>query len=88
MSHLNIIEALAAENIEARPVWKPLHLQPLFEGAAYYRIQRGGVSDDLFRCGLCLASGSSMTEGEQSRVIQVVEQALEFKCAERQQYSR
>ncbi|QQK80408.1 aminotransferase class I/II-fold pyridoxal phosphate-dependent enzyme [Salicibibacter cibi] len=77
VSHLDIIEALSAENIEARPVWKPMHLQPLFEDAAYYEHEDGwSVSDELFRYGLCLPSSSSMTEGEQSRVIGVVERLL------------
>ncbi|QDI90434.1 aminotransferase class I/II-fold pyridoxal phosphate-dependent enzyme [Salicibibacter halophilus] len=78
VSHLDIIEALGAENIEARPVWKSLHLQPLFEGVAYYPHEEGwSVSDELFRYGLCLPSSSSMTEGEQDRVIGVVEGLFE-----------
>lgn len=61
--------ALEAENIEARPVWKPLHLQPLYEGA---EVLGGAVAEDLFERGLCLPSGSSLTEAEQDRVIEVV----------------
>ncbi|SDI41962.1 dTDP-4-amino-4,6-dideoxygalactose transaminase [Natribacillus halophilus] len=77
VSHLDIIGALGAENIEARPVWKPMHMQPLFEGVEYYSHEEGwSVSDELFRCGLCLPSGSSMTEGELDRVIGVVEEML------------
>ncbi|QQK81953.1 DegT/DnrJ/EryC1/StrS family aminotransferase [Salicibibacter cibi] len=69
VSHLDIIEA--------RPVWKPMHLQPLFEGAAYYAHEDGwSVSEALFGFGLCLPSGSGMTEGEQDRVIGVVEGLL------------
>ncbi|SDI41738.1 pyridoxal phosphate-dependent aminotransferase EpsN [Natribacillus halophilus] len=41
VSQLDIIEALSAENIEARPVWKPMHLQPLFEGVEYYPHEEG-----------------------------------------------
>src|SRR5699024_4468552 len=53
-----IIEKLSEENIEARPVWKPMHLQPLFEGARYYPHEEGNsVSDKLFENGLCLPSG-------------------------------
>src|SRR5439155_4672883 len=61
--------ALDAANIESRPVWKPLHLQPVFASCAY----RGGtVASDLFEYGLCLPSGSAMTEDDQARVIGVV----------------
>ncbi|NBR43273.1 MAG: hypothetical protein EBU04_10605, partial [Verrucomicrobia bacterium] len=61
--------ALEAENIEARPIWKPLHLQPVFEGAEYHG---RGVSDRLFSTGLCLPSGSAMTLPERDRVIKVI----------------
>jgi len=69
---LDIINALAEENIEARPVWKPLHLQPVFNGITYYPHQEGwSVSDELFANGICLPSGSSMTIEDQDRVIEV-----------------
>lgn len=61
--------ALEAENIEARPVWKPMHLQPVFAGA---RMFGGAVSERLFRDGLCLPSGSSLTEDDQARVVSAV----------------
>lgn len=66
-----VIERLAALDIEARPVWKPLHRQPAFAGA---QVLRGQVAEALFRDGLCLPSGSSLTEGEQDRVIEAVRQ--------------
>ena len=60
---------LEAHDIEARPLWKPLHLQPLFAGCE----RRGGeVAEDLFRRGLCLPSGSSLTEDEIERVSSIV----------------
>jgi pyridoxal phosphate-dependent aminotransferase EpsN len=69
---MDIINALAEENIEARPVWKPLHLQPVFNGVTYYPHQEGwSVSDGLFANGICLPSGSSMTVEDQNRVIDV-----------------
>jgi pyridoxal phosphate-dependent aminotransferase EpsN len=75
---MEIINALAAENIEARPVWKPLHLQPLFAGLRYYPHEEGwSVSDDLFANGICLPSGSSMTVEEQNRVIDVFLHAIQ-----------
>jgi pyridoxal phosphate-dependent aminotransferase EpsN len=58
--------ALEGENIEARPVWKPMHLQPVF---AACRMFGGAVSERLFRDGLCLPSGSSLGEKDQARVI-------------------
>lgn len=61
--------ALERENIEARPVWKPMHLQPVFRGC---RVRGGCVSEYLFRCGLCLPSGTSMSEGDLERVAQAV----------------
>ncbi|NLW44486.1 MAG: pyridoxal phosphate-dependent aminotransferase [Syntrophomonadaceae bacterium] len=74
---MQIIEALEAENIEARPVWKPMHLQPLFAGCKYFSHEdKESVADRLFETGLCLPSGSSMTEKEQQRVIQVVRRII------------
>lgn len=61
--------ALEAENIEARPVWKPMHLQPVFSGCPKVG---GAVSEDLFNRGLCLPSGSNLTDGDLERVIGVV----------------
>lgn len=66
----SLVESLAEENIEARPVWKPLHLQPFFEGVKYYsHAEDESVCEELFRRGLCLPSGSNMTEEDQMRVI-------------------
>lgn len=73
-----IINQLEAENIESRPVWKPLHLQPLFSQFEYYpHTPSYSVSDDLFFNGICLPSGSSLTEEEQSRVIEVIRRTIE-----------
>ncbi|WEG11512.1 aminotransferase class I/II-fold pyridoxal phosphate-dependent enzyme [Pullulanibacillus sp. KACC 23026] len=68
-----VLSALDKENIEARPVWKPLHLQPLFLKNAFYSHNRGKpISDSLFYQGICLPSGSSLTPEEQARVIQCI----------------
>jgi pyridoxal phosphate-dependent aminotransferase EpsN len=61
--------ALAADNIEARPVWKPMHLQPVFAGCDCFG---GGVAEDLFTRGLCLPSGSNLTTVELDRVVDVI----------------
>lgn len=61
--------ALADEAIEARPVWKPMHLQPVFAGAP---VHGGAVAEDLFDRGLCLPSGSNLTATDLERVVAVV----------------
>jgi pyridoxal phosphate-dependent aminotransferase EpsN len=65
--------ALEAENIEARPVWKPMHLQPLFAQAPRFG---GAVAGEFFANGLCLPSGSSLTEPERERVAGVVRECF------------
>ena len=57
---------LETQNIEARPVWKPMHLQPVYRDC---RVIRGTVSEDLFTRGLCLPSGSTLSPSDQDRVI-------------------
>ena len=65
--------ALEEQNIESRPLWKPMHLQPLYEDAPYYG---NGVSDELFEYGLCLPSGSNMTDEDRERVIVAIKEVL------------
>jgi dTDP-4-amino-4,6-dideoxygalactose transaminase len=66
---LPILERLDKEDIEARPVWKPMHLQPVFRSA---RRIGGTVAETLFARGLCLPSGSSLTTADRDRVIDCV----------------
>lgn len=61
--------ALEKENIESRPLWKPMHQQPIFKDAPSYT---NGVSDELFERGLCLPSGSNLTKDQIDRVISVI----------------
>jgi len=61
--------ALEAENIEARPVWKPMHLQPVFRDCRCYG---GAMSAHLFDSGLCLPSGSSLNATDRARVVDVI----------------
>ncbi|WP_179353574.1 DegT/DnrJ/EryC1/StrS family aminotransferase [Winogradskyella vidalii] len=61
--------ALEKENIESRPLWKPMHQQPVFKDAPSYL---NGVSDELFEKGLCLPSGSNLTDDELNRVISAI----------------
>src|SRR5690625_127239 len=77
VSRHEIIERLAEDNIEARPVWKPMHLQPLFDGVTYYPHEEGNsVSDYLFEYGICLPSGSNMTVEQQELVIAGINELL------------
>lgn len=62
-------QALAAENIEARPLWKPMHLQPVFAGC---ECVGGAVAEALFQDGLCLPSGSNLTPDDLQRVAAIV----------------
>lgn len=72
-----IMKALERHLIEARPVWKPMHLQPLFNGAPYFPHAQGtDVSAQLFKAGMCLPSGSNLSEAEQDRVINHLRHAL------------
>ncbi|MDX1468215.1 MAG: aminotransferase class I/II-fold pyridoxal phosphate-dependent enzyme [Acidimicrobiia bacterium] len=65
--------ALEAQDIEARPVWKPMHLQPVF---GEFEVYGGSVSESLFDRGLCLPSGSSMSEEDRNRVIDALKGVL------------
>lgn len=62
--------ALDAENIESRPLWKPMHLQPVFVDAPFYG---NGTSERLFDIGLCLPSGPTLTDEDIKRVVSVIE---------------
>ncbi len=64
-----LIAALAAADVEARPVWKPMHLQPLYAGCERYG---GAVAQDLFERGLCLPSSSSLSPSDQDRVVDAI----------------
>jgi len=70
---LEVIEALEKENIESRPLWKPMHMQPLFKDAISVL---DGTSKRLFECGICLPSGSSMSDDDVQRVCTVLKGVL------------
>ncbi|WP_295764196.1 DegT/DnrJ/EryC1/StrS aminotransferase family protein [uncultured Oscillibacter sp.] len=67
--------ALEAEDIESRPIWKPMHLQPMFAGNAHITVG-DRVGEDIFSRGLCLPSDIKMTEAEQERVISIIRRAF------------
>lgn len=67
-----IVNKMEEENIECRPLWKPMHLQPLFLGEKIYTIAENPNSDKLFQNGLCLPSGSNLSHSQQDSVIQLI----------------
>lgn len=62
----SLYNMLLEDNIESRPLWKPMHMQPVFANSPFYG---NGISEELFRNGLCLPSGSNLTEEDLQRVI-------------------
>ncbi|MFS0638307.1 aminotransferase class I/II-fold pyridoxal phosphate-dependent enzyme [Mesobacillus foraminis] len=78
VSVTELLNAMAMENIEARPVWKPLHLQPLFKGAPYFTHSNEDVSAKLFGRGICLPSGSNMSQDDQMRVIDCIKNCIKY----------
>ena len=74
----HVLRSLERHSVEARPVWKPMHLQPLFQGAPYFPHAPGeDVSARLFAAGLCLPSGSNLAEEQLVRVIDHLRRALQ-----------
>lgn len=69
---MDIYEKLAENNIESRPIWKPMHLQPVFANHDFIKVADQGVGDDIFARGLCLPSDNKMTEEEQNVVINLI----------------
>ena len=70
---IDIILALEKENIESRPIWKPMHLQPVFENCDFITTaKQGSNSQDIFERGVCLPSDTKMTEEEQEKVIKII----------------
>ena len=66
-----ILEMLAKYNAEGRPIWKPMHMQPIYEGCGFVSVS-GDVGADIFRRGLCLPSDNKMTPQQQDRIIEIV----------------
>ncbi|MGG4481045.1 DegT/DnrJ/EryC1/StrS family aminotransferase [Paenibacillus illinoisensis] len=75
-----IIKALADQNIESRPIWKPLHMQPIFKNNVYFTHDEGeDVSARIFSQGLCLPSDTKMTDEDIDFVLQIVQSTLNGK---------
>lgn len=75
-SIIDIQNILTEDNIDCRPLWKPMHLQPVFKNALYYG---NGVSERLFDTGLCLPSGSNLTDDELNRVVTRIREVVNMK---------
>ena len=69
ISREDLRHAFAKANIESRPLWKPMHLQPIFKDAPYYG---SGIAEELFETGLCLPSGSNLTNDDRERIQKVI----------------
>lgn len=73
---IKLIEKLDQGNVESRPIWKPMHLQPFYKSYDFFG---NGVSDDIYKRGICLPSDSKMTHEEQMYVISIIKDFLEGK---------
>jgi dTDP-4-amino-4,6-dideoxygalactose transaminase len=71
-----LIRLLAAERIEARPVWKPMQMQPVFVGCEYFSHNGESISQKLFDRGICLPSGSNLTPNQQFQVIEILDKLI------------
>lgn len=69
---LDIMVALEKENIESRPVWKPMHMQPVFEKCDFIKVADEPVSKELFETGVCLPSDTKMTKEEQDKIVNII----------------
>lgn len=76
LSPLEIMEKLGKQNIETRPLWKPMHMQPVFQKYDFITVAERAVNEDLFARGLCLPSDIKMTASEQQIVIDLIKSLL------------
>ena len=75
---IDIMVALEKENIESRPVWKPMHMQPFFKDYEFVQVKDGmSVSEDLFNRGVCLPSDTKMTEEDMQRIVSIVKECFD-----------
>lgn len=74
VKHLDIMVALEEENIESRPVWKPMHLQPFYKDYPFYNHNDKGISisEDIFNRGICLPSDTKMTDGDLIKICKII----------------
>ena len=72
-----ILDVLASHNAEGRPIWKPMHMQPIYQGSKFVSVTSSPANEDIFERGLCLPSDNKMTKEEQDRVIELVRACFE-----------
>ena len=72
-----ILETLLKYNAEGRPIWKPMHMQPIYEGHDFVCANGKAVDEDIFERGLCLPSDNKMTIEEQDLVIELIHRCFE-----------
>lgn len=72
-----ILEVLAKHDIEGRPIWKPMHMQPIFNGSEFVYVENKPVNEDIFERGFCLPSDNKMTKEEQDKVIEIIKACFE-----------
>lgn len=77
VSPMTVINKLKEDDIDSRPIWKPMHMQPLFKNNDFIKVSEKSVGEDIFARGLCLPSDIKMTEEEQDRVISVIKSCFE-----------
>ena len=71
---IDIMLTLEKKNIESRPVWKPMHKQPIFEKYDFIKVEDRAVSEDIFERGVCLPSDTKMTKEQQDRIIKLTKE--------------
>jgi dTDP-4-amino-4,6-dideoxygalactose transaminase len=69
---MTVIDTLKEYNAEARPIWKPMHMQPLYKDNDFITVDNDNVGEDIFARGLCLPSDIKMTREEQAKVIEII----------------
>ena len=74
---MDILQKLNEANIESRPIWKPMHMQPVFEKEDFIKVEENAVNEDIFERGLCLPSDIKMTKDEQDLVIEIVKSCFQ-----------
>ena len=72
-----ILETIAAHNAEGRPIWKPMHMQPIFNGSVCVSASNNPNNEDIFDRGLCLPSDNKMTPEEQDKIIEIIRECFE-----------
>ncbi len=76
-SSQEVIQSLINQNIEARPVWKPLHLQPVFNNVSYFANRPNeSFSEEIYDRGICLPSGTNMSNEDQKKIIEIIKTSL------------